>query len=109
MNERLRVKDRPEWENPYFYLILIGDIQLGQDQPGDAQATYDEAEKKGVDDALVSDRYRSLALWYEQHGNLQKAASTLTARRSHDPIIFDSILDRVSKAIVAQEEHQTNK
>ncbi len=27
---RLALKDRPEWENPYFYLLLIGDLYLQQ-------------------------------------------------------------------------------
>ena len=49
MHYRLGRKDRPEWENPYFYQILMGDIQLSRGQPDEALAMYQEAEKNGVD------------------------------------------------------------
>lgn len=104
MDERLEVRDRPEWENPYFYLILIGDIQLGQGDPIAARQSYDDAEKAGVDVALISDRYRSLAVWYEKQNRLKEAVEILKSRRDKDPLIFDSILDRVLKALTAQED-----
>jgi hypothetical protein len=102
MRYRLSLEKRPEWENPFFYLILIGDLQLLQDKPDQARATLEEAEKQGVDVNLVSDRYRSLAHWYEKKGDLDTAFSILKGRREHDPILFDAMLDRIAKLIVAE-------
>jgi len=104
IDERLAVKDRPEWENPYFYLLLIGDLQLHSGQPDSAIATYEEAEQKEVHASLVSDRYRSVARWYETQGKLQEAAAILQRFRSRDDLLFDSMLDRISKQIVLNEE-----
>ena len=109
MEERLKIRERPEWENPYFYLILIGDIQLGQNDPVAARKSYDDAETAGVDVALVSDRYRSLAAWYEKQNKLKESVEILKARRDKDPLIFDSILDRVLKALTAQEEAASSR
>ena len=53
IEERLAVADRPEWENPYFYLLLIGDLQLNNGQPDAALATYEEAEQQKVHASLV--------------------------------------------------------
>ena len=105
--DRLHVHNRPEWENPYFYLILIGDLQLLQEKPEEALKSYNEAEADGVDTSLVSDRYRSLAHWYETRGNFEKAVEILKIRREQDPILFDAMLDRVSKEIVHEEDAQS--
>lgn len=104
MRHRLELKKRPEWENPYFYLILIGDLELMQDKPEVALQRYQEAEQKGVDSNLISDRFRSLAHWHETRGRLEHAVSLLKERREKDPILIDAMLDRLSKQIVAKEE-----
>lgn len=101
---RLAIKERPEWENPYFYLVLIGDLQLIESKADAALSTYLEAEQQGVDPNLISDRYRSLASWYEDRGSLEKAVSLLKSRRNKDPILIDAMLDRLSKSIVAREQ-----
>ncbi|NDC36613.1 MAG: hypothetical protein EBZ48_01020 [Proteobacteria bacterium] len=101
MQYRLALEKRPEWENPYFYLILIGDLQLIQDKPADARLSLQEAESRGVDVNLISDRYRSLAHWYEKKGDLNMAFTILKERREQDPILFDAMLDRIAKKIVA--------
>ena len=104
MEERLAVKDRPEWENPYFYYILIGDIELGTDKPEDALKSYMEADQKGVDAYLVADRFRSVARWYEDKGELDKAIALLLAHREKDPLLFEAMLDRLNKTKTIQED-----
>lgn len=104
MQERLNYSGRPAWENPYFYWILIGDIQLGQGHVEEAIKSYQEADAQKVDAYLVSDRFRSVALWYEKQNQLAQALDFLSKYRSRDPILMDSMLDRLSKQLVQQEE-----
>lgn len=103
INARLDDSDKAEWENPYFYLLNIGDIELTSGNIEAAIAAYEEAEAKKVEVPLVADRYRAVAGWYEQHGELQKALQILTKYRDRDPLIFDSMLDRVARALTASE------
>jgi len=104
MQTRLNYTGRPKWENPYFYLILIGDIQLGQNKVEEAFKSYQAAEENGVDPYLISDRYRSIASWYEKQNQLAKAIDFLSRYRSRDPILIDAMLDRLAKQLVKQEE-----
>ena len=99
MEERLAVKNRPEWENPYFYLLLIGDAYLAKGDATEALSSYEDAEKNGVHASLVSDRYRSVATWYEGKGELQKAFDALKKYRSRDTLLFDSMLDRIARTL----------
>jgi tetratricopeptide (TPR) repeat protein len=99
ISNRLEVADRPEWENPYFYLLNVGDIELKRGDVDKALAAYEEAERQRVDLPLVADRYRAVAVWYEEHGQLQKALEVLTKYREKDPLIFDSMLDRVAREL----------
>jgi tetratricopeptide (TPR) repeat protein len=96
---RLEVADRPEWENPYFYLLNVGDIELSRGNVDKALAAYEEAAREKVDLPLVADRYRAVASWYEEHGQLQKSLEILTKYREKDPLIFDSMLDRVAREL----------
>jgi tetratricopeptide (TPR) repeat protein len=104
MEERLALKDRPEWENPYFYLILIGDIELGTDRPEDALKSYLEADSLKVDAYLVADRVRSVAKWYEEKSQWDRAIEILLQHRERDSLLFDSMLDRVNKAKTLSED-----
>lgn len=104
IDERLALEDRPEWENPWFYLLMIGDVELRAGQPEKAILSYTEAETRGVDTSLVLDRYRSTAAWYEKEGRLAEAANLLATQRDRDPLIFNGMLDRISREIVAQED-----
>ncbi len=101
--ERLETTDRAEWENPYFYLLSIGDIELSRGNVDAALAAYEEAEREKVDPPLVADRYRAVASWYEERGELQKALDILTKYREKDPLIFDSMLDRIARELTAHE------
>lgn len=106
ISERLETSDRPEWENPYFYLLSIGDIELSRGNVDAALAAYEEAEREKVDPPLVADRYRAVASWYEEHGQLQKALDLLGKYREKDPLIFDSMLDRIARELTAHETRQ---
>lgn len=100
---RLAAKERPEWENPYFYLLLIGDLHLRANDPGAALESYQEAELREVETELVSDRYRTIASWYEQKGDLAQAMNILQEFRDRDDLLFDAMLDRVARKITEQE------
>jgi tetratricopeptide (TPR) repeat protein len=109
MQERLAVSDRPAWENPYFYMLSIGDLQLRMGQPEQALTSFTTAEEHHVDASLISDRYRSVAIWYEEHGQLEKALAILTKYRDRDSLLFDAMLDRIARAMTAQEAAQTGR
>lgn len=102
--ERLAIKDRPEWENPNFYLLLIGDIELARGQYDAALAAYQQAEDAGVERITVSDRYRYVASWYERNGELESAIAVLQQYRDRDPLLFDLVLDRLGKEIVRRSD-----
>jgi len=108
MEYRLGVAKRPEWENPYFYLILIGDIQLGQNKVDEAVKSYKEAEEAKVDQYLISDRYRGVARWYEDRGELARAIQFLGEHRAKDPLLIDAMLDRLAKELVRKEDQTAN-
>lgn len=94
---------RPEWENPHFYLLRIVDLELAASRPEEALKSCREAEAQGVERALVTDRYRAIATWHLEHGNLDPAFEILKQYRDRDPLIFDSMLDRVGRAMVERE------
>ncbi len=104
---RLSIKNRPEWENPNFYLLMIGDVQLNQGKIEEAISTYQEAEKNGIEQTFISDRYRSVAAWLEKRDRLKEAVDILSKRRDLDPILIDSVLDRLSKELVLREDSQS--
>lgn len=104
---RLSLDHRPDWENPYLYLLLIGDIRLRQEKLEEALRSYEEAEAKKVDLPLVSDRYRYAASWLEKRGKLQEALDVLTKYRERDPLLMDSMRDRIAKEIVRREEDRS--
>jgi tetratricopeptide (TPR) repeat protein len=104
---RLEVDDRPEWENPYFYKLLIGDIHLRENAVDRALDAYQEAHRHGIDTVMVADRLRSVGRWYEQRGDYKRAFELLTAHRELDPLLFDTILDRVARRMVEAEERMS--
>lgn len=70
-----------------------------------ALQTCEEAEKAGVDRALVADRYRTVAHWYEERRDLQKSFEVLKRYRDRDSLLFEAMLDRVGRAITEDERH----
>ncbi len=119
MESRLEVTDRPEWENPYFYLILIGDVQLSRGELPAALTIYEEAESKLAScqdpeakkfhETLLSDRYRAVASWYAEHEQHEKALEILRRYRHRDTLIFDAHLDRVARALTEREHKAATK
>lgn len=102
--KRLAVEERPDWENPYIYLLDIGDIYLEQGKVPEAISWYEEAEKRSVKQGYVNDRYRFVASWYEERGELEKAIEHLKKYRERDRLLFDMMLDRLAKALVKRED-----
>jgi hypothetical protein len=103
MEERQQLTSRPVWENPSFYLLLIGDIELNKDAPQEAHSRYLEAAARGIHPSLMSDRIRSLARWYEERARLREAFDLLAAHRELDTLLFDAMLDRIGKAMTKAE------
>jgi len=104
VEDRLANKDRPEWENPYFYYLIIGDIKLRDGKVKEALAAYEFAESKKIDSQLVSDRYRYVAQWYEKKGDFRNAMAILQKYQDRDPLLFDAVLDRVAKELTKIED-----
>lgn len=104
MEERLSVKDRPEWENPFFYYLLIGDIELGRGMVDKALEAYNTARQKGIHTSLISDRYRFVASWYESHKQFDQAISLLKEHCDLDPLLFYAMLDRIAKYLTHIED-----
>ena len=105
---RLAATSRPDLENPYLYLLTIGDLLLLQDKVEAALSKYEEAEKLGVSPGLISDRYRHVASYYEERGELFKAIDILNRYRDRDPLLFDGMLDRLAKEVVRSEDNAPN-
>ena len=104
IQDRLAYEKRPDWENPYIYLLDIGDIYLEQGDFKKALEIYEQAEKEGVKQAYCNDRYRAVALWHEQRGELKESLEILRHYREKDPFLMDLMLDRLARQLVAQED-----
>jgi tetratricopeptide (TPR) repeat protein len=98
MADRLSIANRPDWENPYFYLLRIGDIELEQNNIAAAEKLYLEAEDKGVTPQLVTDRLMNVARIYEDSGELEKAIEFLKKYRNRDSLLMNSMLDRLVRS-----------
>ena len=104
IEDRLAEDDRPAWENPYFYYLLIGDIELRRGEVDKALKAYELAESNGVADELVADRYRSVGRWYEEKQELQSAIEVLSRYKDRDPLLIEAILDRLAKELTRLED-----
>lgn len=104
LDSRLEMGERPGWENPWFYLLIIGDLQLEKGDVDAALASYEEAEQKGVDRSLIADRYRHAGSYLAEHGQMHRALQILTKYRDRDPLLIDSMRDRIAREIVSDED-----
>ena len=104
IKNRERVPNRPEWENPYIYLLDIGDTYLEMNNVEEALKTYELAASHQVKDGYVNDRLRNIATWHENRGELDKAIEHLQKYRERDELLFDLMLNRLARKLVAEEE-----
>ena len=109
MNSRLTLKNRPEWENPYFYYLLIGDIELRRSNVSAAVENYKIAQVNGIHESLISDRFRYIASWYEEKGKLEEAINILKENRALDPLLFDAMLDRLARDLIKKQDEDKIK
>lgn len=103
---RLNAEDRADWENPYFYYLIIADLYLRQEKPDRALQSIEAAKANRVDPGLISDRFRLVAHYYEQRREFEEAISILEKYRESDPLLFDLMRDRIARMIVALEEEE---
>lgn len=101
---RLTMTDRPAWENPSFYELMIGDLELRRGDTAAALQAFERAERAGIDAGLVSDRYRAVGSWLEQQQRPNEALALLKKYRERDPLLFDAMLDRIAKEVTRREE-----
>lgn len=104
MQQRLETSWKIKNENPYFWLLTVGDVYLEAGDPVKARQAYDLARENNVEVPLLVDRYLTLATWYKDHGDSKEAIAILTEYRSLDTLLFNGELDAISKELVAQED-----
>ena len=104
MEERLKARHRPDEENPYFYLLYIGDCYLELGEEKTALAKYLEAREHGIPDTSLTDRLLRVANWYGARGRYEEALALLEKYREIDPLILESQLDTFSKLVVQRDE-----
>ncbi len=91
---------KPPKENPYFYLLMIGDLYLKNEEPIKAKDTYLEAIDKEVSKALCAERIRNIAKYYSEKNDYEKAFETLEEHRELDPLLFDLDKDNLHKTYI---------
>jgi len=101
---RLEDSRREPEENPYFYLILIGDVYLEQTKLQPALESYIEAKEREVETPLVVDRIRRVARALRDNGQHREAVTLLKKYRALDEFVFDLDIDETLKAIVTFED-----
>ena len=105
--ERLSDKGRPEEENPSFYYIFIGDLQLELGKPDDALEAYMKAHEDNVMVEFIIDRVRRISSHYEEKDELDKSLHILNAYRDLDPLLFDWDINRIHRKLVAKEQESS--
>ncbi len=97
IDERLEARDRAPNEDPIYYLVVAGDLLLDTRRPGDAYVTYEEAERKGADKALIVDRYVKVAEYYSSVNQHSQALQILKDHSYLDPLLFEGYLDQAER------------
>jgi tetratricopeptide (TPR) repeat protein len=100
---RLSRRERAEWENPYFYSLLIGDLYLKEGKATDSLTMYEEALRHKVEAHLIDDRILKLGVWYMEKGLYGEAISLLSKYQKRNPLLYESALDKASKELTKRE------
>jgi tetratricopeptide (TPR) repeat protein len=90
-------------DNPYFYYLIIGDTYLEKDDADNAEKSYELASSKGVEKKLIADRWLNFARWLKDKKEFERAYMLLLKHRNLDPLLFDGLLDEVSRELVQDE------
>jgi tetratricopeptide (TPR) repeat protein len=106
IDSRLKDSRREAEENPFFYLIMIGDIYLEEGNTGEAIRTYLEAKSKQVEGPLVVDRIRKVAGTLRDSGKYKEAIDLLRGHRDLDTFSFDLDADDILKEAVSAEDYK---
>lgn len=106
---RLGDSRREPEENPYFYLILVGDIYLEQANTARALESYLEAKSKDVEPQLIVDRIRRVGRAFHDAKKYREAIELLKKYRALDEFGFDLDIDENLKEIVKLEDQQVVK
>ena len=104
LHRRLKDSKRPKSENPWFYLILIGDCLVDQDKEDVAVSVYLEAKEKKVLPELVADRFIRISERMTSNNRFSEAMRFLKKHREIDELLFDARIDEIHKRMVAMEE-----
>lgn len=94
--------------NPYFYQVIIGDLELKLGNPDLALERYQTAIEHDVNKGLLSDRIRLLADWWENAGEADRSLALFQQYRFLDPQSFDYELSQLHRRIVAREQNSTS-
>ncbi len=106
--DRAASPSRTADENPSFYLVLIGDIELERGNYEAAKSSYATAREENVGKELVGDRYRLLAESYAKEHRFEEAIAVLKEGRALDPLLFDIAIDDLHKRSLQEEDQATH-
>jgi len=104
IESRIEEDKKADKENPWFYLVKIGDCQLQQGKEEDALNTYLEAKSKKVYPDLIADRLMKIVDVRIKNKRYEQAVALLKNHREIDELKFDSRIDEIHKEVVANEE-----
>lgn len=104
IEDRITQEIKAEKENPWFYLVKIGDCQLEQHKENEALNTYLEAKSKKVYPDLIADRIMKVVDLRVKQKRYDHAINLLKDHREIDELKFDSRIDEIHKEIVINEE-----
>lgn len=106
IKSRLESKSRPDWENPYFYELIIGDIELEKGNFSEAIIRYKIAEDNKVELERISTRILEVGKQQYQLGirnndNILKkrAIKLLQDNAFRDSELYYWTLDKLVKQI----------
>ena len=102
MKKRLLDESRPNDENPFFYLVLIGDIYLKEEKLERAFYFYRVGHGKKVKTPLIAYRIRKVALAYHKNKQSEIALDILREYRELDEFAFDAEKDKIHREYINQ-------